>query len=62
MNNANDFDLYNDTIKEGDSIAMEILLNEWLPLWKACKKHNYVNLTMVNMEISYHEMSPYDLE
>ena len=53
MKAANDFSLYQDGIKEGDSISMEVLLNEWLPVWKSCRKTNYVNLTMVNMEILY---------
>ena len=41
---------------------MEVLLNEWLPIWKPCRKTNYVNLTMTNMDILYNEMDPYDLK
>ena len=53
MKTANDFSLYKDGIKEGDYISMEVLFNEWLTVWKSCRKTNYVNLTMVNMEILY---------
>ena len=41
---------------------MEILLKEWLPIWKTCRKTNYLNLCMTNMEILYNEMSCADLE
>ena len=41
---------------------MEHILNEWLPIWKTCRKTNYVNLTMTNMEILYSEISSIDLE
>ena len=46
----------------GDSIYMEVVLNECLPIWKVGSKPNYTNLTMTNMEILYDEMSPTDLE
>lgn len=54
--------MYTGSISCGDSICMEEILNKWLPLWKACGKPHYCNLTMTNMEILYGEMSTSDLE
>ena len=62
MSLMSDFVSYKDSISCGDSICMEVILNEWLPIWKAGGKPNYTNLTMTNMEILYDEMSPTDLE
>ena len=62
MRLVDDMVLYTDSIACGDSISMEVILNKWLPLWKAGGKPHYTNLTMTNMEILYNEMSPTDLE
>ena len=42
---------YTDSTVCGDSICMEVILNEWLPIWKVGGKPNYTNLTMTNMDI-----------
>lgn len=62
MSLMGDYVTYTDSISCGDSICMEVILNEWLPIWKASGKPNYTNLTMTNMEILYDEMSASDLE
>ena len=62
MTLCSDYKMYTDGTKAGDSISMEIILNEWLPIWKTCRKTNYLNLCMTNMEILYSEMSCADLE
>ena len=41
---------------------MEHILNGWLPIWKTCRKTNYVNLTMTNMYILYNKVLTVDLE
>ena len=58
---ANEYLLYTNSTTTGDYIAMEQLLNNWLPIWKAGRKCNYTELSMANMEILYKEMSPIDI-
>ena len=62
LNLCLDYKMCTESTSKGDSISMEILLNNWLPIWKTCRKTNYVNLSMTNMEIMYNEMSCADLE
>ena len=59
---ANDYSLNVNITTAGESIVVECLLNEWLPIWKAGGKTNYTELSFTNMEIMYDEMSPSDLE
>ena len=59
---CNEYTIYTTSTKEGDSISMEHILNNWLLIWKTCRKTNYVNLAMTNMEILYSELSTIDLE
>ena len=59
---ASDYSLNVDSTSAGDSISLECLLNDWLPIWKAGGKTNYTELSCTNMEIMYNEMTPCDLE
>ena len=54
--------LHIDSMKDGDYIYIEVLLNEWLPIWKAYRKTNYTNIKMTNVEIFYNAMTHYDLQ
>lgn len=59
---ANDYSLNVYSTSAGDSIAVECLLNNRLPIWKAGGKKNYTELLLTNIEIMYDEISPCDLE
>lgn len=57
-----DLKMYTECASKGETIAMEILLDNWLPIWKTCQETNYVNLPMTNMETLYHDMACAGLE
>ena len=42
---CSDSELYTSSTREGDAIAMESIMADLLPLWKAAKKNKYVDLT-----------------
>ena len=62
MKLLHDFVRFINETKCGDSIVMENIFNDWLPIWKAGGKLNYTNLTMTNTGIFYNKMTPVDLE
>ena len=57
-----DYKVYTEGTSKGDSISIEILLSDWLPIWKTCRKTSFVNLFMTNIEIMYNKISYADLE
>lgn len=62
MTLINDMVMYINIIACGDSMCIEVILNEWLLLQKAGGKPHYTNLTMTNMEILHGELTSVDLE
>ena len=62
MKLCKEFQLLESSIREGNSIGIESIMCELLPVWKAAHKVKYVDLTAANSEMLYQKMDHYTLE
>eukprot|EP00978_Attheya_sp_CCMP212_P033589 scaffold136408_cov40-Attheya_sp.AAC.1 len=62
MSLAEDYFLFIDSVRAGNSVTLERVFLDWLPLWKAAGKHKYVELTLTICDIFYSELNQDELE